>query len=83
MCDCRLCQRSKRQEAFFRDYPLKLQDRKWLNGIFNQLYEVEAALEYKNCVLSGDWPSSWEQLERALEQARKKRKIALDKDGGK
>ncbi|MFH0857579.1 MAG: hypothetical protein V1848_02415, partial [Candidatus Magasanikbacteria bacterium] len=67
----------------FRDYPLKLQDRKWLNGIFALLYNVEADLDIKNCILHGDWPSSVEQLTRALEQAKEKRKIALDKGGGK
>ncbi len=73
MCDCRLCQRSEKIRALLEEYPFKKEDREWLRGMFNLLYETEADLEYKNCVLHGDWPSSVEQLERALEIAKDKR----------
>ena len=83
MCDCKLCQRGDKIDEFFKKYSFELEDRKWLNEMFILLCNVEEDLDYQNCVLHGDWPSSVEQLERALEQAREKRKIALDKDGGK
>ncbi len=73
MCNCKSCQRGDKIKAFLKEYPFKTKDRKWLKGMFNLLYNVEADLEYKNCVLGGDWPSSVEQLTRALEIAKEKR----------
>ena len=47
--------------------------RKRLREFFDWAWTESEELEYKSCVLDGSWPSSVEQLERYLMQAKKKR----------
>ncbi len=73
MCNCGYCQRSERITTLFKEYPFKTEDRKWLTEMFNLLFRTEVDLDYKNRILHGDWPSSVEQLTRALGIAKEKR----------
>ncbi len=73
MCNCKSCQRDDRIKVFLEKYSFHPKDKKWLKGMFELLCNVENDLAYANCVLHGDWPSSVEQLERALEIAKEKR----------
>jgi len=53
----------------FKSYKFSESDKKWLNEQFDILLNVEADLEYKTCILNGQWPTCIKILERCLENA--------------
>lgn len=68
MCNCRLCKRSRKFDDVMKRVQQK--DHKWFKDLYTELINVEADLEYKDAIMSGQWPSSVEILERCLEKAR-------------
>ena len=71
--DCR-CQFSKDFEFMIRLLPnVPERFRKQLEEFFHRAWTEQEDADYNNCILDGSWPSSVEQLERALENAKKRR----------
>ena len=72
-CDCRVCRRYRQFKKLFLDYDFSVEDKAFLWQLLDELYHAEADLEYRTCILGGSWPSSVEQLTRALDNAKQKR----------
>jgi hypothetical protein len=52
-------------------YKFSKGDSKWLDEQFDILLNVESDLEYKDAIMSGQWPTAVPILERCLEKAQK------------
>ena len=72
-CDCNICRRYRRFKKLLLDYDFSVEDRVFLWKLLDDIYHAEADLEYKTCILDGSWPTSVEQLTRAVERAKQKR----------
>jgi len=71
VCDCKICTRHKRFYKLLASYNFSKSDIKWLDEQFDILLNVESDLEYKTCILNGQWPNAIPILEMALEKAKK------------
>ena len=78
-CNCNWCKRYKQFKRVIENPKLTPFERKFIDKLFDDLNHVEADLNYKECILEGDWPSAVEQLELALARAKNKR--AADRNG--
>ncbi len=52
---------------------LPSEDARWLEDFYNMHINMAEDLSYKECILSGNWPTAVEQLEAALAEAKQKR----------
>ena len=70
-CNCASCQEGRR----FMEIVAKLQaeDKEWMTEFYNLHLNIAEDLSYRECIMTGEWPSAVEQLTFALEQAKKKR----------
>lgn len=69
-CECKLCVRNR---AFIIHLACIPEDeRPFFDNLYDHLMNVEFDLNYHEVVLSGDWPSAVEILERALVRAKQK-----------
>ena len=70
ICKCRLCIRHRRMDSL-RKRGTRKQLVAALDELMNHLCDVEADLNYHQVIMDGSWPSSVEQLQKALKRARK------------
>lgn len=68
-CNCRLCLYSRKVRGILhRRNADEMKDT--INDLMDANYNIGADLEYAEAILDGSWPSSVEQLDRALEKAK-------------
>jgi hypothetical protein len=72
-CNCNWCKRFKQFKRVMANPNLTAFEKKFIDKLFDDLMHVEDDLNYKECILEGDWPSAVEQLELALARAKNKR----------
>lgn len=67
---CNICMYSAEAKKHFAK--LAEPELTFFKDMLDRLYEVEMDLNYKEVILSGDWPHSTQILERALRNAKEK-----------
>ena len=72
-CNCRSCEETSRYFKIINQ--LSDDDKKFMNDVYERLSHDSFDRDYYWCILNGQWPTSVEQLTRALELAKEKRKI--------
>lgn len=68
-CNCRLCTYSRKVREIKKRGNVD-EMKATIDDLMDANYNIGADLEYAEAVLNGSWPSSVEQLERALEKAK-------------
>lgn len=74
MCNCKYHEDQRRWERLLAKVPMSIGDKRFVENYFNKKATEELDADVNQAVLSGDWPSSVEQLRAALRKAVKKRR---------
>jgi hypothetical protein len=73
-CDWRVCVRDRQWRDILISYKIAGDDKDFLDSVHADLCHAEEERDYYYLILNGDWPSSVGQLQRALKDAKKKKK---------
>lgn len=71
-CTCSICKRSKKIDAVISSGSTEVMAT-FIRELQSEICCLEEDLNYRMCIMSGDWPTAVEKLERALLKAREKR----------
>jgi len=74
-CMCDICMYSAEAKKHFDK--LAGPELTFFKDMLDELYETKMDLNYKEVILSGDWPHSIQILERALQNAKQKHMNAI------
>lgn len=70
-CNCDVCKHSHKFMSIIKN--LSKEDKTWMENFYSYFMCIAEDNEYKGMILKGDWPSAIEQLEYALQLARRKK----------
>jgi len=78
-CECQVCIRHRRLRSVADK--LSEDDARWLLDMGEEFDHIDENLCYYRSIVDGDWPSSVEILDRALERARGKHNVGEAAEG--